>query len=215
MGLRISGLEHLPPSGPFLLSPNHQSYLDGFVLVGALPYALFRRLFFVGASEYFETPVDAEARRAAGASCRSIRTPTCQGDAGGRVRPPARTVCSRCSPKGSDRRTARRAASRRARRSRRCSWACPIVPVAIHGVFEVWPRGKGLQWDAARCPGRARGRRCGSARRFRPRRRPRSPPPPVTSGTPPSCVTWSRRCGSSSTQTRCVQVGARRCTPCK
>jgi 1-acyl-sn-glycerol-3-phosphate acyltransferase len=22
----------------------------------------------------------------------------------------------------------------------------PIVPAALHGLFEIWPRGKGLQW---------------------------------------------------------------------
>jgi len=36
---------------PFILSPNHQSYLDAFLLVTALPYGVFRRMFFVGASE--------------------------------------------------------------------------------------------------------------------------------------------------------------------
>ena len=57
LGLRVAGLEHLPRSGPFIFCPNHQSYLDAFLLVGALPYGPFKRLFFVGASEYFETPV--------------------------------------------------------------------------------------------------------------------------------------------------------------
>ena len=39
-----------------MISPNHQSYLDPALLVGSLPFRTFRRLFFVGASEYFETP---------------------------------------------------------------------------------------------------------------------------------------------------------------
>jgi long-chain acyl-CoA synthetase len=57
LGLRVSGREHLPKEGPFLISPNHQSYLDAFLLVSTLPYRVFRNAFYVGASEYFSTPL--------------------------------------------------------------------------------------------------------------------------------------------------------------
>jgi long-chain acyl-CoA synthetase len=56
-GLRVTGHHHIPSRGPFLISPNHQSYMDAFLLVGALPYGAFKELFFVGAAEYFQTPV--------------------------------------------------------------------------------------------------------------------------------------------------------------
>ncbi|HMD31203.1 MAG TPA: AMP-binding protein, partial [Candidatus Acidoferrales bacterium] len=45
-GLRITGAENLPPEGAFLLSPNHQGFLDPFLLAGALPWYVFRRMFF-------------------------------------------------------------------------------------------------------------------------------------------------------------------------
>lgn len=35
--LRVEGLEHLPPSGPYVMVANHASYLDGAVLAAALP----------------------------------------------------------------------------------------------------------------------------------------------------------------------------------
>ena len=38
-GLRVSGLPHLPASGPCVLVANHASYLDGLVLAAALPRA--------------------------------------------------------------------------------------------------------------------------------------------------------------------------------
>ena len=44
-------------TGPYILSPNHQAYLDPFLLAAALPFRAFRDLFFVGAAEYFETPL--------------------------------------------------------------------------------------------------------------------------------------------------------------
>ena len=83
MRLEVSGLEHLkavaePPalaggrnvdagaaSGPptdaggsdkpaFLICPNHQSFLDPFVLCSNYPFHVFRNIFHVGASEFFE-----------------------------------------------------------------------------------------------------------------------------------------------------------------
>ncbi|HEV7701772.1 MAG TPA: AMP-binding protein [Pyrinomonadaceae bacterium] len=39
---------------PFIICPNHQSFLDPFVLCSTYPYRLFRNVFHVGASEFFE-----------------------------------------------------------------------------------------------------------------------------------------------------------------
>ena len=35
--LVVHGLEHIPPSGPFVMAANHESYLDGIILLAALP----------------------------------------------------------------------------------------------------------------------------------------------------------------------------------
>lgn len=35
--LRVDGLEHLPPSGPYLIAANHHNYLDGVVLGVTVP----------------------------------------------------------------------------------------------------------------------------------------------------------------------------------
>lgn len=145
IGLRVSGRGHMPAEGPFLISPNHQSYLDAFLLVGTLPYRAFRRLFFVGASEYFATPLlrrfarfinvvpvdpDANLVRAMQAGAFGLRH--------GRIlvlfpegeRSPDGTV-----------RAFKKGASILATHLK-----VPIVPVAIHGVFELWPRGGSIRW---------------------------------------------------------------------
>jgi long-chain acyl-CoA synthetase len=54
LGMEVRGRDNLPNNGSFLICPNHQSFLDPFILLTALPYRVFSRLFFVGASEYFE-----------------------------------------------------------------------------------------------------------------------------------------------------------------
>jgi long-chain acyl-CoA synthetase len=51
--LKVRGLEKLPKSGAFIISSNHQSYLDPLVLAGLLPYDVFMRAFAVGTSEIF------------------------------------------------------------------------------------------------------------------------------------------------------------------
>ncbi len=51
--LRVVGLENLPAHGPFILSSNHQSYLDPVVLAGVVPREILRNCFAVGTSEIF------------------------------------------------------------------------------------------------------------------------------------------------------------------
>jgi long-chain acyl-CoA synthetase len=51
--LRVSGLEKLPRHGPFLICPNHQSFIDGIVISSVLPWEIFRDIFFVGTSDIF------------------------------------------------------------------------------------------------------------------------------------------------------------------
>lgn len=51
--LEVKGIERLPKQGPYLICPNHQSYLDGFILASTLPYRVFRDTFFVGYSPLF------------------------------------------------------------------------------------------------------------------------------------------------------------------
>lgn len=51
--LKVSGSEKLPAAGPFILCPNHQSFLDGPVVASQIPWRLFKEMFYVGTSEIF------------------------------------------------------------------------------------------------------------------------------------------------------------------
>ena len=46
--LRVEGREHLPAAGPYLLAPNHASYLDPFAIAAALSWSELRRLYWAG-----------------------------------------------------------------------------------------------------------------------------------------------------------------------
>ena len=145
--LRVSGRGQVPAGGACLLSPNHQSFLDVFLLVGTLRFRTFRRLFFVGASEYFETPLrrrfarlvnvvpvdpDTNLVRAMQAGAYGLRH--------GKVL--VLFPEGERSPDGSVKRFKKGAAILSHQ------LGVPIVPVAIHGFFEIWPRGEGFRWRA-------------------------------------------------------------------
>ena len=46
--LQVKGLEHLPAQGPFILAPNHVSYLDPLVIGAALDYRRLRQTYWGG-----------------------------------------------------------------------------------------------------------------------------------------------------------------------
>ncbi len=46
--LRFEGADRIPEQGPFVISPNHVSYLDPFAVASALPYRQLRRTYWAG-----------------------------------------------------------------------------------------------------------------------------------------------------------------------
>jgi long-chain acyl-CoA synthetase len=135
----IRGMEHLSRKGPYLICPNHLSYLDPFVLASALPYHVFRRMFFVGYSVFFDSPLmkivahltnivpvdpDAHLLRAMKAGAHGLRSGhiLCIFPEGGR------------SFDGELQEFKKGAAIL----SRELS--VPIIPVGIQGTHQVWPR---------------------------------------------------------------------------
>ncbi|OGX26915.1 MAG: hypothetical protein A3J51_01730 [Omnitrophica WOR_2 bacterium RIFCSPHIGHO2_02_FULL_45_21] len=55
--LRIKGKENLPTHKPFIICPNHASYLDGFIVAASSHTKTGVNLFFLGYSGYFLHPV--------------------------------------------------------------------------------------------------------------------------------------------------------------
>ena len=55
--LRIFGAEHIPRGRAYILCANHGSFLDAFILAGAVPAGLRKDLFFIGFRGFFIFPV--------------------------------------------------------------------------------------------------------------------------------------------------------------
>ncbi len=51
--LRVEGLQNLPEQRPYIITPNHASYLDAFCIGGALPARCFANLYSIGMQKYF------------------------------------------------------------------------------------------------------------------------------------------------------------------
>jgi long-chain acyl-CoA synthetase len=142
---RVTGQTSLPAQGPYIISPNHQGYLDPFILCAALPYRVFRDLFFVGAAEYFETPLT-----------RWLAKKICLLP----VDPDANLVSAmRASAFGLQRGRilvlfpeGERSIDGTVKRFKKGApilaqhLGVPVVPVAIRGSFELWPRNRPIGW---------------------------------------------------------------------
>jgi len=145
IGFRVSGISRLPATGPFILSPNHQSYLDAFLLASALPYGVFRRMFFVGASEYFASPLGIRLARAIHAVPVDPDTNLVRAMQAGAFGLRHDKVLI-LFPEGErsidgEIKTFKKGAAILA-----LHLGVPIVPVAIDGLHEVWPRNRAFRW---------------------------------------------------------------------
>jgi long-chain acyl-CoA synthetase len=142
--LRVRGLEKLPLHGPYIICSNHQSFLDPVVLGAVLPWPVFRDTFSVGTSEIFGSGF---MRRLA----RWLRVIVVDPDAN--LIPAMRAGAFGLRrgrvlmlyPEGERSidgtpRTFKKGASILS-----IHLQVPIVPVAIEGFYDAWPRGKPFQ----------------------------------------------------------------------
>ena len=144
--MQVSGLEHLPATGPFLICPNHQSYIDPICMCAVVPYRTFVNQFYVGAVEYFESTVTRWIARAINlvpVDPDSNLVPAMQAGAFG-LRHGKILVLFPEGERSIDGTVKRfkKGAPILARHL-----GVPIVPVALHGIHEIWPRNRAINWS--------------------------------------------------------------------
>jgi long-chain acyl-CoA synthetase len=144
---RVTGLENLPQKGAFLICPNHESYLDPFFLVSSLPYSLFRKLFFVGASEYFATSLRAKAARLMHLVPVDPDTNLLRAMQAGAFGLRHDMVLV-LFPEGERSIDAEVKKFKKGAAILSTHLQAPIIPVAIRGTFSIWPRNRDISWKA-------------------------------------------------------------------
>ncbi|HTR26769.1 MAG TPA: AMP-binding protein [Terriglobales bacterium] len=140
---KVSGIENLPENGPYLLCSNHQSYIDPLLLASALPWRTFRETFAVGTSEIF------------GAGfmrwlARQLRVVVLDPDAN--LVPAMRAGEFGLKhgrvlilyPEGERTNDGNLRVFRKGAAILSIHTRAPIVPIAIEGFYDVWPRHKKL-----------------------------------------------------------------------
>ena len=139
--LRTRGLDNLPAKGPYILCSNHQSYIDPMVMVGALPWRLFRDTFALGTSDIFGKGF---LRRLA----RWLRVAVLDPDANlvSAMRAGAFGLSQGhilvLYPEGERTDDGNPRVFRKGAAILSIHTQAPIVPIAIEGFYEFWPRHK-------------------------------------------------------------------------
>jgi long-chain acyl-CoA synthetase len=142
--LKVSGLEKLPRSGPYIISSNHQSYLDPLILSSVIPANVFGRLFAVGTSDIFGRGF---MRRLA----RSIKVVVVDPDAN--LVPAMRAgafglrhgLALILYPEGERSIDGKPRIFKKGAAILSIHLQVPIVPVAIEGFYEAWPRNQAFR----------------------------------------------------------------------
>jgi long-chain acyl-CoA synthetase len=141
LSFKVRGLENLPDQGPYLLCSNHQSYLDPLLLASALPWQIFRDAFAVGTSEIFgQGYMRWLARR--------LRVVVLDPDAN--LVPAMRAGAFGLNhgrilvlyPEGERTNDGNLRIFRKGAAILSIYTGAPIVPIAIEGFYDMWPRHK-------------------------------------------------------------------------
>lgn len=140
--LEVTGKENLSLASQaqsFIIAPNHQSFLDPFVICSNYPYTLFKNTFHVGASEFFNNSVtryiakllnvvpvnpDTELMRAMKAGAIGLKH--------GKV--------LNIYPEGERGFDGQLHGFKKGAAILAAELDVPIVPIAIDGLYKVWPR---------------------------------------------------------------------------
>ena len=142
--LKVSGIEKLPKAGPYLLCSNHQSYIDPVIMTSILPADVCMRVFAVGTSEIFGQGI---MRKLA----RSMKVVVVDPDAN--LVPAMRAgafglrqgMVLILYPEGERSIDGTPRIFKKGAAILSIHMQVPIVPVAIEGFHEAWPRNKPFQ----------------------------------------------------------------------
>jgi len=142
--IEVEGVENIPRQGSYLLCSNHQSFIDPAILLAVLPWRILVRLFAVGTSEIFGSGFmrwvarimrvvvvdpDANLIPAMRAGAFGLRHGM------GLILYPEGERSIDGTPKNFKKGAAILS----------IHLQIPIVPVAINGAYDAWPRGKSFQ----------------------------------------------------------------------
>jgi len=142
--IEVEGLENLPREGAFLLCSNHQSFIDPLPLLSVLPWWLLKRMFAVGTSEIFGSGMMvwvAKFMRVVVVDPDAHLIPAMRAGAYG-LRHGMSLIMY---PEGERSIDGTPKTFKKGAAILSVHLQVPIIPMAIDGFYEAWPRGKPFQ----------------------------------------------------------------------
>jgi long-chain acyl-CoA synthetase len=142
--LEVEGMQNLPKQGPYLLCSNHQSFLDPLPLLGSIPFWALKRMFAVGTSEIFGSGFMrwvARIMRVVVVDPDANLVPAMRAGAYGLRHAMALVLY----PEGERSIDGTPKTFKKGAAILSIHLQVPIVPIAIDGFHEAWPRGKSFQ----------------------------------------------------------------------
>jgi len=142
--IEVEGLENLPREGSFLLCSNHQSFLDPLPLLSVLPWCSLKRTFAVGTSEIFGSGMMvwvAKFMRVVVVDPDAHLIPAMRAGAYG-LRHGMSLIMY---PEGERSIDGTPKTFKKGAAILSVHLQVPIVPMAIVGFYEAWPRGRSFQ----------------------------------------------------------------------
>jgi long-chain acyl-CoA synthetase len=143
--LKCRGLENIPRSGPYLMCPNHESFLDAPMLYAVLPARVIAKTFSLGYSDYWQGWL---SRRIA-ESCNIVAIDpnvnlvrAMQAGAAGLKRHKVLLIF----PEGTRSIDGSLVDFKKGAAILASELGVPILPVGINGTFESWPRSGGFRF---------------------------------------------------------------------
>jgi long-chain acyl-CoA synthetase len=142
--ISVEGVENIPRRGAYLLCSNHQSFIDPAILLAVLPLPIIQRLFAVGTSEIFGSGIMLRVARI-------MRTVVVDPDAN--LVPAMRAGAFGLRhdmglvlyPEGERSIDGTPKTFKKGAAILSIHLQVPIVPIAVDGIYDSWPRGKPFQ----------------------------------------------------------------------
>lgn len=143
-GFEAKGLENIPKSGPYIIAPNHQSYIDGLIVPGYMDSATIKNCYFYAKSQHVK-----ESWKQFLASHHNIIVMDLSSlqdslQQLGEVLKSGHNLC--IFPEGTRTKTGRVGKFKKTFAILSKELHVPVIPVVIKGAFEAMPKGsKGIK----------------------------------------------------------------------
>jgi long-chain acyl-CoA synthetase len=141
--MRVSGVDVLTRiERPYLICPNHQSYLDPFIVCSTYPRAVLNDVFHVGASMFFDNAFMAQLARLINVVPIDPDTHLLRAMRAGAAGLSARRVLT-IYPEGQRSFDGELNEFKKGAAILAAEMNVPIIPVALDGAYRIWPRYSG------------------------------------------------------------------------